>query len=84
MKHLIIIVAAFFISFATNAQTGVLTGKVISNVNNQPLTGVTIYSQAKKISTTSDVEGNFTLKLPAGSHELNFSFTGYQTKKSTI
>jgi TonB-dependent receptor len=81
VKHLIIIVAVFFISLATNAQTGILTGKVISNVNNQPLTGVTIYSQAKKISTTSDVEGNFILKLPAGSHELNFSFTGYQTKK---
>lgn len=81
MKQLFILVTVIITSLVANAQTGILTGKVISNVNNQPLTGVTIYSQTKKITATTDVEGNFTLKLPAGSYELNFSFTGYQTKK---
>lgn len=81
MKHLFILVAVLFTSFVIHAQTGVLTGKIISNLNSQPLTGVTIYSQTKKISATSDVEGNFSLKLPVGSYELNFSLTGYQTKK---
>lgn len=44
------------------------------------ITGVSIYNAAKKISLISDVDGRFNLSLPAGTYELTFAMTGFQSK----
>ncbi len=61
------------------AQTLKLSGKVF-NEKNEPLPGVTINISGAG-STTSDGEGNFSLKLSQGKkYELTFSAIGYAGK----
>ncbi len=76
---LLTLFAALSFLFAS-AQNGTLAGKVTASSNNEVITGVTIYNPAKKISVTSDVEGRFSIQLPAGTYELTFSMTGFKTK----
>jgi len=61
------------ISSASWAQT--LQGTVVDEITNEPLIGVNIKSKTK--GTSSDLQGSFVIKLPAGTHELTFSYIGY-------
>ncbi len=61
------------------AQTAPLTGKIV-NKKNEPITGATVEVK-DGAGTTTDVEGNYHLKLPTGKkHELTISAVGYLTK----
>lgn len=55
-------------------------GKVI-NEKNEPMPGVTIRVEGTSIGVASDVDGNFTLRLPMEKGVLIFSFIGYKDKK---
>ncbi len=80
MKSIISILLTLFSFTAVFAQTGTLTGKLVSSSNNEVITGVAIYNTAKKISLISDVEGRFSIRLAPGTYELTFSMTGFKTK----
>ncbi|MFD1143118.1 TonB-dependent receptor domain-containing protein [Larkinella insperata] len=64
--------------FYANAQT--ITGTVSERVNSQtaPLVGVNIYWAGTTVSTTSDAEGKFEIARPNDTHQLVFSFVGFQ------
>lgn len=75
---LALLLTVFFFNTAM-AQTLKLSGKV-ANEKNEPLSGVTI-TVASGITTTSGVDGGFTLLLEAGKkYEVSFSAVGYTTK----
>jgi hypothetical protein len=66
-------------SLISFAQTQKLSGKVL-NEKNEVLPGVTIVATGTR-STTSDVDGNFSLNLsPGKKYELIFSAVGYAAK----
>src|SRR5690606_9718627 len=52
-----------------------ITGKVIDVNRNQPLSNVSIQVNGKAV-TSSQVDGSFTLDIPAGA-EVRFSLIGY-------
>ena len=56
-----------------SAQQNVVKGQVIDSANGQPLEGVTVAVEGKKIRTATDRSGNFTLSVPAGSGALERS-----------
>lgn len=58
----------------------VIKGKVV-NDKNEPLPGVTIRVEGTSIGVASDVDGNFTLRLPMEKGSLLFSFVGFKDKK---
>ena len=68
--------------FAQQASRTV-TGKVLDE-NKQPMPGVAILIVGTTSGGTTDFEGNFTLSVPAGNNELQFSFIGYETVKIPI
>jgi len=79
-----IIVLTFLFRFLeTNAQT-VISGKVF-NAANEPLAFVDV-SVVEKINfgTTTDIEGNYKLKLYEGAYTLVFSFVGFETIKIPV
>ena len=62
-----------------NAQSRTVTGKVISAEDEQPIIGASVMVKGTTIGTITDVNGNFTISLPANSRVLWFSYVGMKT-----
>ena len=56
-----------------------ITGQVIDE-NKEPMIGVSILIVGTSTGTVTDFDGNYTLNVPQGSKELQFSYVGYETK----
>tara|TARA_B100000795_G_scaffold269986_1_gene261642 strand:+ start:3126 stop:5927 length:2802 start_codon:yes stop_codon:yes gene_type:complete len=77
----ILFITLFALSQFVNAQDkgtleGVLTDK---ETNNESLPFANIIIKGTTIGTTSDFDGNYALKVPAGNHIVVFSFLGYKS-----
>ncbi len=85
-KALLFIVALFTmtLSYEVMAQQRVITGKVISEEDGLGLPGATVLVKGTTVGTTTDLDGNYSLSVPAGSDVLIFSFVGLTTSEETI
>lgn len=83
MKRLLIIALAVPCSFASFAQDGTLQGRVTDALTGDALIGVNIVYAAGK-GTATDVNGSYTLSIPAGEQRLTFSFLGYATRTEVV
>lgn len=63
--------------------TKTVTGN-IKDASGQPLLGVTVLVKGTTIGTISDVNGNFSLAVPANAQTLVFSFVGMDTQEIDI
>ncbi|HVG41910.1 MAG TPA: TonB-dependent receptor, partial [Chitinophagaceae bacterium] len=77
-RYLVLIIFTLFTTFVF-AQDQRINGKVVNN-KNEALVGVSI-NAVDGPGTTSDIDGNFSLSLPAGKrYEITFSAIGYTSK----
>ena len=53
-----------------------ITGQVIDE-NKEPMIGVSILIVGTSTGTVTDFDGNYTLNVPQGNKELQFSYVGY-------
>jgi len=60
-----------------------ITGKIL-NDNGEPLAGATISVKNGNITTTTDVDGSFSLNVPDANAILVITYTGYQTQEVTL
>ena len=60
------------------AQQGFLRGKVIDGANGEGLFGATITKQGTTQGSVADFDGNFSLALDAGTHNIMIQFVSYQ------
>ncbi len=60
-----------------------ITGTVIDEMK-EPLIGVTIMVSGTSTGTTTDLDGNYSLTVPQGTTELQFSYVGYEMQIITI
>lgn len=82
LKYLVLILPVFAMT-ASYAQQGVLNGKVIDAINNEPLPFVNVVVLGTNIGTTSDMDGNFTITgLEPGFKRVKASYVGYNEKIS--
>ena len=65
-------------------QAGTEVSGRVSAAKIGPLPGVTVLVKGTAIGTSTDVEGNFTLKVPAGTDVLLVSYVGYTTQTVTL
>ena len=80
----IIFLCLLTISFGWS-QTVVVSGKVLSAENHEPLEGVNLYLKNAAVGTSSNLRGAFRLQLPAGKkHYLIASYVGYAEKEVEI
>lgn len=76
----IIILILFFIGYSSFAQKGAIRGRIIDNLTEQPIEGVTVIFLADSTGTNTNPEGLYRLdNLPIGRASLSFSFVGYET-----
>lgn len=68
-----------------NVATGtkVVTGTV-TDPSGETLIGLTVKVPGTNVAVATDLDGNYSIKVPAGSNELEFSYIGYQTIKRVI
>ena len=72
-----------FVSVYANSQSFSITGK-ISDENNQSLFGATVSIKKSKHGTTSDYNGNYTLKVNKGVYVIEVRFLGYKSVSKSI
>ena len=61
-----------------------ISGTVSDAESGQTLPGVTVVVKGTSTGTVTDIEGAYTLSVPAGSNALIFSFVGYTTQEVEI
>ena len=52
--------------------------------NNESLPFANVFIIGTNVGTTTDFDGNYSFKVPAGTHVVSFSFLGYKTVEKTI
>jgi hypothetical protein len=57
-----------------------LSGRVVDNKNNLPIAGATIQIIPVNQSTSTNVEGRYSITIPAGEHVLSFRYVNYEEK----
>ena len=68
---------------AQGSETKIVTGNV-TDASGETLIGLTVKVAGTSVATATDIDGNYSIKVPAGANELEFSYVGYQTVKQTI
>jgi Outer membrane receptor proteins, mostly Fe transport len=62
----------------------ILTGYITSRDTREPVPGVTIFNQKLSSGTISNQYGFYSLSMPRGSHQLQFTFVGMKEKSVNI
>ena len=70
------------LSLVSFAQKTTISGVVSDkDLKGEPLPFANVSIKGKSIGTTTDIDGKYTLEVPAGSHIVVFSFLGYESKE---
>ncbi|TDX02405.1 SusC/RagA family TonB-linked outer membrane protein [Dinghuibacter silviterrae] len=80
---LCMLLLCFLCLYTAHAQTKTVTGTV-SDDKGTTLPGATVTVQSTKISTKTDVNGRFTLSVPAGAKSLIVTFVGMKAAEVSI
>ncbi|MHA7129921.1 SusC/RagA family TonB-linked outer membrane protein [Algoriphagus namhaensis] len=83
-KILLLGLTLFLASAVAFAQSRVITGTVISTEDNLGVPGATVLVKGTTIGTATDLDGKYSISVPAGSNVLVFSFVGLSAQEVTI
>ncbi|WP_294822607.1 TonB-dependent receptor, partial [uncultured Flavobacterium sp.] len=83
LKFLVITLFTCLLGFAQ--QSGTVTGNVTDqDANGETLPFATVSVKGTAITTSTDIDGNYTLTVPEGEHTVVFSFLGYLEQSATV
>ena len=82
MKTLILLVLSLGLSFGVVAQTTV--NGTITDATGEPLIGASVLAEGTSTGTVSNIDGNYTLSVPADVEQLIISYTGYKTQNIAL
>lgn len=83
-KVLLLGLMLFLGSAVAFAQSRVITGTVTSTEDNLGVPGATVLVKGTTIGTATDLDGNYSINVPAGSNVLVFTFVGLRPQEVTI
>ncbi len=81
--------ACVFLTFVTapaiGQQTGRIEGRVVKDVDGEPVAGVNVIVVGTGIGTVTGTDGSFVLaRVPAGQQELIFRWLGYRQQRLSL
>ena len=82
-KLFLLLLTVFIVSLCASAQTRTVHGTVLDAADDEPLIGVSV-SAGTGYGAATDVDGKFTIAVPASTRQLIVSYVGYQTKHVDI
>ncbi len=83
-KILLSLTALILLSAFLRAQTTELKGRVTTTASKEALIGVTVIADSSATATSSDVNGDYSLKLMPGKHNLTFKMIGMSEKRLVV
>ncbi|HTH56454.1 MAG TPA: TonB-dependent receptor [Cyclobacteriaceae bacterium] len=83
IKRIPIFLWLLLLSTSMLAQSRVISGKVISIEDGQPIAGVNVVIKGTAVGTTTDVDGKYSLTANLGA-VISFTFIGRSTKEITV
>jgi len=83
MKHFLLIFAMMLMGVATVMAQRTISGTITDDTG-AALPFANVYVEGTTIGTTTDIDGNYTLKVPEGGTTLIASFTGFADQKLTL
>lgn len=85
MSRTLLLLSFFFVSLISLAQTSTISITLLEAETNEPLPAAAIYFEALEKGTVTNLEGVAILTdIPNGEQEINISYIGYQSIKTTI
>ncbi len=72
-----VMLAVFWVSALGFAQAQRTVTGTVTDEAGEPMIGVNILAVGTTVGTVSDFDGGYTLQVPAGATQLQFSYTGY-------
>lgn len=76
-KIFMIMVTLMCVSWAAIAQNRIISGTVVDAANNEPLIGATVMPIGGGQGAATDVDGKFTVSIPAKVHKAKVTYVGY-------
>ncbi len=77
---LVFVIAVTAVGYSQQTVTGIIT----DTENNEPVIGATVIAKGTQTGTVTDIDGKFSLNVPAGATEIEVSYTGYTTQTVAI
>ncbi|OIQ21699.1 MAG: TonB-dependent receptor [Flavobacterium sp. MedPE-SWcel] len=85
MKLRFLLISLFIFTLGFSQNTGTITGTVTDkDMNNETLPFASVAIKGTTIGANTDMDGKYSLKVPAGNHTLVFGFLGYETIEVTV
>lgn len=84
MKKTTLVLLLLFCGLGTMLAQRNITGTVTDESGEALIGASIIVKGSESLGTTSDIDGSYSLEVPAGSTVLIFSYTGYGTKEMTL
>lgn len=84
-KLLFALVTLFTITLS-QAQNGVISGKIVDSKTGETLIGATVtVDESNSLGAATDLDGNFTIaKVPAGKHKVKVRYMGYKEREEQV
>ena len=83
-KLFLILMTLMACTWSLSAQTRTYHGTVVDGANNEPLIGATIMPLGGGQGVATDVEGKFTLNVPANVRQVKVSYVGYTSQTVNV
>ena len=84
MKFLFTLLAILTTTIYGFAQQGTLKGKVTDKTTGEDIIGAVVFIKGTSKGTTTDYEGNYTLPLEPGGHNLSVTFLSYKPFEQAV
>ncbi len=84
MKKILSLIVALTMSFTMMMAQIQVTGTVISAEDGEPIIGAAVLVKGTKTGTTTDIDGNFSLKVPEKAKTLEISYLGMRTQEVAV
>lgn len=85
MRKLLSIIAMLVLSVTMlMAQTKIVTGNVISAEDGEPVIGATVIVPGTTLGAVTDINGNFSLRVPENTKTVYVSFVGMEAAEVPI
>lgn len=83
-KLVVPLLIMLFIPLFGSAQEATITGKITDSNSGEPLLGVNVILKGTSIGVSSDIEGEYAIRVNSPEDILSFSFIGYQTQEVKV
>lgn len=84
MKQTIITLLLAIVSLSSYAQKGINVSGTVTDMDGEPLIGATIKVPGSNTGSVSDLDGNFSIKVPDNTKALAVSYVGYKTQTVAV